>query len=480
MIKPSACESAKIRDAAANDPGTSHLTTPHKKHTITMGRIYFGTDGIRGTVGQSPITPDFMLRLGHAVGQVLKRDQSTERKPKVLIGKDTRISGYMIESSLEAGFASAGVDVLLTGPLPTPGVAYLTRTLKLDLGVVISASHNPFDDNGIKFFSARGEKLSEAWEREVEAMLATSPQWAPSAALGKAKRLEDARGRYIEFCKGTFGSDLSLKGLKIVVDAAHGAAYHVAPDVFHELGAEVVAIGCSPNGTNINAGFGATAPAALVQAVKDNQADYGVALDGDADRLQLVDASGRLYNGDELLYVMVTDRLAQGLSVPGAVGTLMTNLAVELAVQARGVEFVRAKVGDRYVLEELAARGWLLGGEGSGHLLALDKHTTGDGIVSALQVLQAISRSGKTLAEQLAEVTLFPQVLINVRLQAGQDWQSNTELAAARQSVEAELGQTGRVLIRPSGTEPLVRVMVEARDAAQAQACAQRMANTLR
>ena len=445
-----------------------------------MGRIYFGTDGIRGTVGQSPITPDFMLRLGHAVGQVLKREQQTQRKPKVLIGKDTRISGYMIESSLEAGFASAGVDVLLTGPLPTPGVAYLTRTLKLDLGVVISASHNPFDDNGIKFFSSRGEKLTEAWEREVEAMLATSPQWVPSAELGKAKRLEDARGRYIEFCKGTFGADLSLKGLKIVVDAAHGAAYHVAPDVFHELGADVVAIGCSPNGVNINAGFGATAPAALVQAVKDNRADYGVALDGDADRLQLVDASGRLYNGDELLYVMVADRLAQGLVVPGAVGTLMTNMAVELAIQARGVEFVRAKVGDRYVLEALSARSWLLGGEGSGHLLALDKHTTGDGIVSALQVLQAISRSGRTLAQHLSEVTLFPQVLINVRLKPGQDWKLNAALTEAQRSVTAELGSSGRVLIRPSGTEPLLRVMVEARNAQQAQACAQRMTDTLR
>jgi phosphoglucosamine mutase len=445
-----------------------------------MSRIYFGTDGIRGTVGQAPITPDFMLRLGHAVGQVLKRGQTSERKPKVLIGKDTRISGYMIESSLEAGFASAGVDVLLTGPLPTPGVAYLTRALKLDLGVVISASHNPFDDNGIKFFSARGEKLPEAWELEVEAMLATTPQWVPSAELGKAKRLEDARGRYIEFCKGSFGSDLSLKGLKIVVDAAHGAAYHVAPEVFYELGAEIVAIGCSPNGTNINAGFGATAPAALVQAVKDNQADYGIALDGDADRLQLVDAAGRLYNGDELLYVMVADRLAQGHAVPGAVGTLMTNMAVELAIKSRGVEFVRAKVGDRYVLEELSARGWLLGGEGSGHLLALDKHTTGDGIVSALQVLQAISRSGKTLAQQLSEVTLFPQVLINVRLQPSQDWKANKVLTETQLQVTAELGDTGRVLIRPSGTEPLVRVMVEARDAKQAQACAQRMADTLR
>ncbi len=445
-----------------------------------MSRIYFGTDGIRGTVGQSPITPDFMLRLGHAVGQVLKRYQTAERKPKVLIGKDTRISGYMIESSLEAGFASAGVDVLLTGPLPTPGVAYLTRTLKLDLGVVISASHNPFDDNGIKFFSARGEKLPEAWEQEVESMLATSPQWVVSAQLGKAKRLDDARGRYIEFCKSTFGSDLSLKGLKIVVDAAHGAAYHVAPEVFHELGAEVIAIGCEPNGININAGFGATAPTALVQSVKDNKADYGVALDGDADRLQLVDESGRLYNGDELLYVMVTDRLAQGLNVPGAVGTLMTNLSVELAIKARGVEFVRAKVGDRYVLEELSARGWLLGGEGSGHLLALDKHTTGDGIVSALQVLQAISRSGRTLSQQLSEVTLFPQVLINVRLQPGHDWNSNAALAHVQQVVIDELGETGRVLIRASGTEPVVRVMVEARDAAQAQACAQRIADTLR
>lgn len=445
-----------------------------------MGRIYFGTDGIRGTVGQLPITPDFMLRLGHAVGQVLKRGQTSDRKPKVLIGKDTRISGYMIESSLEAGFASAGVDVLLTGPLPTPGVAYLTRALKLNLGVVISASHNPFDDNGIKFFSARGEKLPEAWELEVEAMLSNNPQWVSSAELGKAKRLEDARGRYIEFCKGSFDSDLSLKGLKIVVDAAHGAAYHVAPEVFYELGAEVVAIGCTPNGTNINAGFGATTPDTLVQAVIDNQADYGVALDGDADRLQMVDASGRLYNGDELLYVLVVDRLAQGLAVPGAVGTLMTNMAVELAINLCGVKFVRAKVGDRYVLEELSARGWLLGGEGSGHLLALDKHTTGDGIVSALQVLQAISRSGKTLAEQLSEVTLFPQVLINVRLQPGQNWKTNSALVEAERLSTAELGDTGRVLIRPSGTEPLVRVMVEARDLRLAQACAERMANVLR
>jgi phosphoglucosamine mutase len=442
-----------------------------------MTRTYFGTDGIRGTVGDAPITPDFMLRLGHAVGRVLK---ATEARPTVLIGKDTRISGYMIESALEAGFASAGVDVLLTGPLPTPGVAYMTRALRLSLGVVISASHNPYGDNGIKFFSARGEKLPDAWELQVEAALEQPAQWVDSAHLGKARRIDDARGRYIEFCKGTFSSELSLKGLKIVVDAAHGAAYHVAPDVFHELGAEVVAIGCSPNGTNINAGFGATSPAALVAAVEAHGADYGIALDGDADRLHLVDRAGRLYNGDELLYLMVVDRLAQGQAVPGAVGTLMTNMAVEVALRALGVAFVRAKVGDRYVLEELVARGWQLGGEGSGHLLALDKHTTGDGIVSALMVLQAVSRSGRSLSELLADVTLFPQTLINVRLQPGTDWASNPRLAQAQADVTAALGDAGRVLIRPSGTEPLVRVMVEARDAAVAQRSAERIADTLR
>lgn len=442
-----------------------------------MSRTYFGTDGIRGTVGQPPITPDFMLRLGHAVGRVLK---TSIARPTVLIGKDTRISGYMIESALEAGFASAGVDVLLTGPLPTPGVAYLTRALRLDLGVVISASHNAYGDNGIKFFSARGEKLPDEWERQVEAALADVPHWVDSAQLGKARRIDDARGRYVEFCKSTFGNDLSLKGLKIVVDAAHGAAYQTAPEVFHELGAEVVRIGCSPDGLNINAGFGATAPAALVKAVRENGADYGVALDGDADRLQLVDSNGRLYNGDELLYVMVCDRLAQGQRVPGVVGTLMTNMAVEVALKARDIEFVRAKVGDRYVLEELAARGWLLGGEGSGHLLALDKHTTGDGIVSALQVLQAVSRSGQSLAQLLAPVTLFPQVLVNVRLQPGQDWKAAPGLIEAEAQAQRELGDHGRLLIRASGTEPLVRVMVEARDAAQAAACAERLAGLFR
>ena len=438
-----------------------------------MSRTYFGTDGIRGTVGRAPITPDFMLALGHAVGRVLRR--SVER-PTVLIGKDTRISGYMIESALEAGFAAAGVDVLLSGPLPTPGVAYLTRALRLDLGVVISASHNPYPDNGVKFFSARGEKLPDDWEQAVEAALAETPQWVDSAGLGRARRLDDARGRYIEFCKSTVPHSLSLRGMKLVVDAAHGAAYHVAPDVFHELGAQVETIGCSPDGMNINDGVGATAPQALVRAVAEHGADYGIALDGDADRLQIVDGRGRLYNGDELLYVIAADRLAKGQAVPGVVGTLMTNLAVELALRERGIPLVRAKVGDRYVLEELVARGWQLGGEGSGHLIALDRHTTGDGIVSALQVLQAVRRNGHDLAGLLEGVELYPQTLLNVRLAEGTDWRRNAALAAEQQAVERELGDRGRVLIRPSGTEPVLRVMVEARDAALARRCAERLA----
>ena len=438
-----------------------------------MSRTHFGTDGIRGTVGTAPITPDFMLRLGHAVGRVLRRGTG---RPTVVIGKDTRISGYMIESSLEAGFASAGVDVLLSGPLPTPGVAYLTRALRLDLGVVISASHNPFNDNGVKFFSARGEKLPDEWEREVEAALLEAPQWVDSASLGKARRLDDASGRYIEFCKSTIPHSLSLRGVKIVVDAAHGAAYHVAPDVFHELGATVVQIGCSPDGLNINLGFGATSPQALVRAVAEHRADFGIALDGDADRLQMVDAAGRLYNGDELLYIMAADRLSQRQPVPGVVGTLMTNMAIELALRAVNVPLVRAKVGDRYVLEELTSRGWQLGGEGSGHLLALDRHTTGDGIVSSLQILYAAKRSGKTMAALLEGVQLFPQTLVNVRLREGSDWTRNAALDDARRNAESELGESGRVLIRASGTEPVLRVMVEARDAALGKRCADRMA----
>ena len=442
-----------------------------------MSRTYFGTDGIRGTVGQAPITPDFVLKLAHAVGRVLKR---SEGRPTVVIGKDTRISGYMLESALESGFNSAGVDVVLLGPLPTPGVAYLTRALRASLGVVISASHNPYQDNGIKFFSAQGAKLDDAWEQAVEAMLEEPPRWVESRSVGRARRLDDAAGRYIEFCKSTFPNNLTLKNLRIVVDAAHGAAYHIAPAVFHELGAEVVSIGCAPDGFNINADFGATHPEAAVQAVRQQRADYGIALDGDADRLQLVDANARLYNGDELLYLMVQERLSRGEEVPGVVGTLMTNMAVELALAAQGVPLVRAKVGDRYVLEELEKKGWLLGGEGSGHLLALDRHTTGDGLISALQVLQVCVRTGRSLAQLLEGLVLFPQVLLNVRLEGGQDWRSNARLAEQTRAVEQELGQTGRVLIRASGTEPLLRIMVEARDAAQAQRCAQSLVDAVR
>ena len=442
-----------------------------------MTRKYFGTDGIRGTVGQAPITPDFVLRLAHAVGRVLRK---AEKNPVVLIGKDTRISGYMLESALESGFNSAGVDVVLLGPVPTPAVAYLTRARRASLGVVISASHNSYEDNGIKFFSAKGTKLSDEWETEVEKLVDEMPVWVSSAELGKAKRLDDAAGRYIEFCKSTFSTEFSLKGMKIVVDAANGAAYQIAPKVFHELGAEVIAIGCSPNGLNINKDVGATHPEALVAAVKLHQADYGVALDGDADRLQFVDQTGRLYNGDELLYLMVTDRIARDEVVPGVVGTLMTNMAVELAIKAKNIEFVRSKVGDRYVLEVLQKNKWLLGGEGSGHLLALDKHTTGDGLISALQVLQACVATGRTMAELLVDVVLFPQVLINVRLDKDQNWQANTQLSKAILEVEAELGQSGRVLIRASGTEPLLRVMVEAKSQEMAQRCAEKMAATLR
>jgi len=419
-----------------------------------MSRQYFGTDGVRGQVGKSPIVPEFGLRLGHAAGKVL-RAQGVQH-PTVLIGKDTRISGYLLEAALECGFIAAGCDVVLVGPLPTPGVAYLTRALRLDLGCIISASHNPYADNGIKFFSASGSKLPDSWECDVEAALDTAQGCVPSEQLGKARRLDDAAGRYIEFCKSTFPNHLTLKGLRLVVDCAHGAAYHIAPAVFHELGADVVPIGVSPDGFNINKDVGATAPEALIRAVRANRADYGIALDGDADRLQMVDASGRLFNGDELLYLLAMDRKPTGV-----VGTLMTNLAVEKALQRAGMQFVRAAVGDRYVLEELLARGWQLGGEGSGHLLLLDRHTTGDGIVSALQILELIVRTGRGLAELLAGLTLYPQSLINVRLPQGMDWKTHEEFGRARAAVERRLDGSGRVLIRPSGTEPVLRIMVE-------------------
>jgi phosphoglucosamine mutase len=442
-----------------------------------MTRQYFGTDGIRGKVGEPPITPEFVMRLGHAAGRVLA--QSAGHRPAVLIGKDTRISGYLLEAALEAGLSSAGVDVRLCGPLPTPAVAYLTRALRLSAGIVISASHNPFEDNGIKFFSADGNKLPDETELRIEAALETPMQCVQSEQLGRAKRIDDAAGRYVEFCKSTFPVDLDLRGLRLVVDCAHGAAYHTAPHVFHELGAEVIGIGISPDGLNINEGVGATHPRALASAVREHRADLGIALDGDADRLMMCDAQGRIYNGDELLYLMVRDRLSQG-PVAGAVGTLMSNLGLEQALQRRGVGFARAKVGDRYVLEMLQERGWLLGGESSGHLLALDRHTTGDGTISALQVLGAVRRTGQTLAELTSDLAMFPQTLINVRLAPDLDWKTHEGLAAERQRVEAELGTRGRILIRASGTEPLVRVMVEADDAVLARQCAERLAATLR
>ena len=425
-----------------------------------MTRKYFGTDGIRGTVGQPPITPDFVLRLAHAVGRVLRQ---TEDRPTVLIGKDTRISGYMLESALESGFNSAGVDVVLLGPLPTPGVAYLTRAQRASLGVVISASHNPFADNGIKFFSAQGSKLPDAWELAVEAALEEAPVWVDSASLGKARRLDDAAGRYIEFCKSTFAGDLTLKGMRIVVDAAHGAAYQIAPKVFHELGAEIIPVGVEPNGLNINDGVGATRPENLRQAVLKHGADLGIALDGDADRLIMADHRGEIYDGDKLLYVVACARHAEG-RLEGVVGTLMSNLGFEHAIERLGAPFARAKVGDRYVLELLQERGWKIGGENSGHIICLDRHTTGDGIVSALQVLAALKQRGLSLADACADLVFYPQRLINVRMPAGFDWRADGSIASAQAKAEQTLGDSGRVLLRPSGTEPLLRVMVEGRD----------------
>lgn len=450
-----------------------------------MTRQYFGTDGVRGRVGLAPITAEFALRLGAATGRVLaQQQQKTATRPTVLIGKDTRISGYMLEAALEAGFSSAGVDVILCGPLPTPGVAYLTRALHLDAGLVISASHNPFDDNGIKFFGRGGTKLPDAAELAIETELNHQQQHGlvcvGSAQLGRARRLEDAAGRYIEFCKSTYPNDLDLRGLHLVVDCANGAAYHTAPAVFHELGAKVSAVAHQPDGFNINEGVGATHPEALRHAVLKANADLGIALDGDADRIVFCDRNGRIFNGDELLYLLALQRLRSGTALPGVVGTLMTNLAVELALKAEGVSLVRAKVGDRYVLEELQTRGWLLGGEGSGHLIALDKHTTGDGTVSALQVLAALRQTNLTLSEALADLTLFPQILINVAVKEGFDWQQHPSVMQAQQQVLVELGNNGRVLIRASGTEPVVRVMVEAQQAEQTQRCAEHISAAIR
>ncbi|MSP95710.1 MAG: phosphoglucosamine mutase [Betaproteobacteria bacterium] len=446
-----------------------------------MSRKYFGTDGVRGTVGQAPMTADFVLRLGYAAGKVLaeRRKGGATERPTVLIGKDTRISGYMLEAALEAGFSAAGVDVLLCGPLPTPGVAYLTRALRLMAGVVISASHNAYHDNGIKFFSGDGFKLPDAFEAQMERALEFTMGCNPAAQLGRARRIDDAAGRYIEFCKSSFPAELDLKGMKIVVDCAHGAAYHVGPHVFHELGAEVVAIGVTPDGVNINDKFGATAPAQIVAEVKRCNADYGIALDGDADRLVVVDSQGTLYEGDQLLYAVVKHR-ARREKVAGVAGTLMTNLGMEQAIARLGIAFGRAKVGDRYVLEMLREKGWLYGGENSGHILCLDKHTTGDGLVSALQVLTAIRESGKSLAELTAELTLLPQVLVNVTVPRDFDWTAHACIAAAQKDVERALGGRGRVLLRPSGTEPLLRVMVEGEPRAAIEEGAQTIAAAVR
>ncbi|WP_415033938.1 phosphoglucosamine mutase [Azonexus sp.] len=446
-----------------------------------MGRKYFGTDGVRGRVGQAPITPDFVMRLGYAAGKVLLEQYPMPpgERPSVLIGKDTRISGYMLESALEAGFSAAGVDVCLVGPMPTPAIAYLTRALRLQAGIVISASHNPYYDNGIKFFSAQGSKLPDALEQAIEAGIDQEMRCVDSAALGRVRRIEDARGRYIEFCKSTFPNELDLRGLKIVVDCAHGAAYHIAADVLHELGAEVVSIGVQPNGLNINDGVGATAPQALVQAVLAQRADLGMALDGDADRIQMVDAAGTLYDGDQLLYALVKHR-AQKNKVAGVVGTLMTNLALEHALAKLDIPFVRAAVGDRYVVEMLHKNGWLFGGENSGHILALDRHSTGDGIIAGLQVLAALRESGGTLEKLLGDLQLYPQVLINVPVARGFAWQDSPMIQAARQEAEVRLAGRGRILLRPSGTEALLRVMVEGEDAALVKAAAENIAAAVR
>lgn len=434
-----------------------------------MSRKYFGTDGVRGRVGEAPITPDFVMRLGYAAGKVFAEADRRLRdgqKPTVLIGKDTRISGYMLESALEAGFAASGVDTVLIGPMPTPGIAYLTRALRLQAGVVISASHNPFEDNGIKFFGAGGSKLGDKIERQIEALLEEPMGCVSSASLGKARRMEDAAARYIEFCKSTYPSDSDLRGLKLVIDCANGATYHVAPHVFHELGADVVTIGTQPDGLNINAGVGATDPKALQDAVVEHNADYGIALDGDGDRLIMVDRDGVAYDGDRLIYIIARHRQKHGKLLGGVVGTLMTNLGVEHAFERQRIAFARAAVGDRYVLEMLNEHGWQIGGENSGHILCLDRHTTGDGIVSALQVLDALrsTRGWTSLHDATKEVALYPQVLINVRIPKGFDYRESLPVQAALVEAECDLKDNGRIVLRPSGTEPVIRVMLEGKN----------------
>ena len=441
-----------------------------------MIKNFFGTDGIRGTVGSYPITPDFMLKLGWAAGRVL----GAEKGSKILIGKDTRISGYMIESALEAGLSASGVDIQLLGPMPTPAIAQLTRTLKAQAGIVISASHNHFADNGIKFFSAEGTKLADDVEHAIEAELEKEIVCCESSVLGKASRINDAPGRYIEFCKNTFPAELNLSSLKIVVDCANGATYHIAPKVFTELGAELISIGDSPDGMNINADYGSTHPENLQKEVLKNKADLGVAFDGDGDRLIMVDHKGELVDGDQLLYVMAMAAYAKGALKGGVVGTLMTNLGLEHAFKEHEIPFSRAGVGDRYVMEQLLDKNWRLGGESSGHLICLGQTTTGDGIVAALQVLSAVVEKGKSLNELASGMKKYPMLLINVRVAEKPDLDSSAEIQAALSEAEMELADTGRVLLRPSGTEPLIRVMVEGQEKDLVNKVAQKLADTVK
>lgn len=443
-----------------------------------MSRKYFGTDGIRGRVGDAPVTPDFMLKLGWATGKVFASEDGT--KPTVVIGKDTRVSGYMLESALQAGLVAAGANVKLLGPLPTPGIALLTRTQKADAGIVISASHNPYFDNGIKFFNGQGSKLSDELELQIEAMIDSPMETVDSEQLGKASRIVDAAGRYVEYCKSTFPDELSLKGMKLVIDCAHGATYHIAPAVFEELGATTVVIGATPDGYNINDGVGSTEPAALQAKVLEEGADIGIAFDGDGDRLQMVNAKGELLTGDDVLYVLAMHRLAKGDSDAGIVGTLMTNMGLELALEAGGLRLARAKVGDRYVKELMVAEGWSLGGESSGHIICGDLSTTGDGVIAALQVLAAVRASGKSLEALASGFNPLPQVLVNVRITKSFDLSAHPTIAEACRRVESELKGRGRLLLRPSGTEPVIRVMVEGDDTVAIDALADEVADAIR
>lgn len=443
-----------------------------------MTRKYFGTDGIRGTVGTPPITPDFVLKLGWAAGTVLAR-QVNDSENKILIGKDTRSSGYIFESALEAGISAAGVDVRLLGPMPTPAIAYLTRTFRAQAGVVISASHNPYYDNGIKFFGADGRKLNDEIEQEIEAMLDQPMQMVTADKLGFVRRIEDARGRYIEFCKSTVPHRFSLKGMRVVVDCANGACYHIAPDVLEELGADVIAISHQPDGVNINLDCGSTHPGALQARVLAEQADLGIAFDGDADRVLMVRGDGELVDGDELLFILAMDRAERQVLQGGVVGTQMSNFGLELALKDRNVPFERAKVGDRYVMEMLDRRGWQLGGESSGHIVCLDQTSTGDGIISALQVLAALQRQNKTLTAACNEMGKVPQVLINVRGANRAGFDARPDVVAAMKDAEQKLAGRGRVLLRPSGTEPLVRVMVEGEDAGLVQSLCENIASAV-